>query len=110
MNDYSSYKISSVKALGNYRLQVTFLDGNSYPIDLEPTLYGEIFEPLKDKSYFSLVKVDYGTICWPNGADIAPDTLRLWCEAGRVLSETDTELQFEALFLKPNRLFAVVPQ
>ncbi len=97
MNYSPSNKISSVKALGDYRLQVTFLDGNSYPIDLEPTIYGEAFEPLKDKSYFSQVKVDYRTICWPNGADIAPDTLRLWCEAGRVLSEAETELQFEAL-------------
>lgn len=36
-----------------------------------------IFEPLKDRSFFEKVQVqsEYGTICWPNGADLDPDVL-----------------------------------
>jgi hypothetical protein len=38
-------------------------------------LYGEIFEPLKDKSLFQKVFVTSRTIEWPNGADFAPEFL-----------------------------------
>jgi hypothetical protein len=38
-------------------------------------LYGEIFEPLKDKSLFQQVFVTSRTIEWSNGADFAPEFL-----------------------------------
>lgn len=60
---------------GGYSIQVTFNDGKSGTIDFLRWLEGPIFEPLKDPEYFQRFFVDGGTVSWPNGADIAPETL-----------------------------------
>lgn len=69
-------KVSSVTALDDYRLEVVFADGVHGVVSLKDKLYGPVFEPLKDVPYFKQVRVDeFGAICWPNGADLAPDAL-----------------------------------
>jgi hypothetical protein len=35
-----------------------------------------VFQALQDKREFKRFFVAGGTVCWPNGADIAPETLR----------------------------------
>ncbi|NJL89395.1 MAG: DUF2442 domain-containing protein [Coleofasciculaceae cyanobacterium SM2_1_6] len=67
--------VVSVEYLGNYQLKLTFNNGIEGIVDLEQELYGEIFEPLKDKSLFQKVFVTSRTIEWPNGADFAPEFL-----------------------------------
>ncbi len=60
-----------------YRVRLRFSDGTEGEIDLEEELWGEMFEPLKDKARFSELGLDneLGTIVWPNGADFAPEFL-----------------------------------
>src|SRR5438477_13114589 len=70
------HEVVRVSALPNYRLTVEFRDGVSGTIDLSGELEGEVFEPLRDEAFFRQVKVDeFGAVAWPNGADLAPDTL-----------------------------------
>ena len=46
-------------------------------MDLRDELYGEMFEPLKDRAFFQQFSVhpEFHTLTWPNGADIAPEFL-----------------------------------
>ncbi|MGA1623276.1 MAG: DUF2442 domain-containing protein [Synechocystis sp.] len=67
--------VTAVDYLGDYKLKLTFNNGMEGVVDLEKELYGEIFEPLKDKHLFQQVFVNSRTIEWPNGADFAPEFL-----------------------------------
>jgi hypothetical protein len=65
-----------VKALPGYRLEVEFQDGVRGIVDCSGTLWGPVFEPLRDPEKFAEVFVDeHGAPCWPNGADLAPDAI-----------------------------------
>lgn len=56
---------------------VRFADGTEGDVDLTDELHGEMFESLKDPAVFRQVAVhpDFHTLCWPNGADLAPEFL-----------------------------------
>jgi len=70
--------VRAVQPLTSFRVRLTFTDGAVREMDLEPYLRGPIFEPIRnDPQLFAAVQVDTDgdTITWPNGADIAPETL-----------------------------------
>jgi len=69
--------VKHVKYVSDFKLMVSFEDGKTKLVDLEEHLDGEIFEPLKDLTYFRTVCVnpELDTIVWDNGADISPDFL-----------------------------------
>jgi len=69
--------VTSVEAIGAYRLWVEFSDGKSGEVDLEQHLWGPAFDQLRDPAYFRKVGIDprSRTLSWPNGVDIAPETL-----------------------------------
>ena len=60
---------------GAYRIHLAFNDGVENTVDFSQWLDGPIFEPLKDLEYFQRFFVEGGTVTWPNGADVAPETL-----------------------------------
>jgi hypothetical protein len=60
---------------GGFKIRVSFDDGVEGTVDFSDWLVGPVFEPLKESSYFARFVVDGGTVAWPNGADIAPETL-----------------------------------
>jgi hypothetical protein len=71
------FDIVETRYVRDHVLWVRFEDGLEGEVDLADSLRGPVFEPLKDLSFFALVRVDHelGTVVWPNGADIAPETL-----------------------------------
>jgi len=60
---------------GGHRIRMTFNDNSEKTIDFRRWLEGPVFEPLKNPNYFRRFFLDGGTVAWPNGADIAPETL-----------------------------------
>ena len=60
-----------------FTVHIRFSDGTEGDIDLRDELYGEIFEPLRDLDVFKAVSIhpEFRTLCWPNGADFAPEFL-----------------------------------
>jgi len=58
-----------------YRIRLRFNDGSSKTVDFSRWLHGEVFKSLKAKGEFTRFFIAGGTVCWPNGADIAPETL-----------------------------------
>ena len=61
--------------LHDYFIYIVFSNGKEGSIDLSPFIGQGVFEPLTHKDYFKKLFVDGWTISWPNGADIAPETL-----------------------------------
>ncbi len=68
-------RVIDAEYIDGYKLRVGFTDGKIVEVDCEKFINGPIFEPLKDIEYFKKFIVDGWTISWPNGADIAPETL-----------------------------------
>ena len=85
-------RLTSALPLGGYRLALTFADGFTASLDLGAALEGPLFAPLLDPAAFRAVTVEDGVPVWPCGADMDPATLRIWAEAGRVLSDEETSI------------------
>ena len=71
------WRVVKAEACGAHSLELTFKDGTRKRVNLLALLEGPVFEPLRDPKYFAQVALDLvaGTVVWPNGADIAPETL-----------------------------------
>lgn len=74
------HTIKKVEYLEDYKLKLTFNDRKQKIVDLKDLSKAKkntVFYPFKDIEFFKSVKLDrsYGTIVWPNGVDLCPDTL-----------------------------------
>jgi hypothetical protein len=67
--------VTGAEYAGGYRLRVEFSDNSAKTIDFHEWLEGPVFEPLRDTQYFQRFFIDGGTVAWPNGADVAPETI-----------------------------------
>ena len=74
MWDFS--EVASIEYREGYVYHVVFDDGLEGDVDFsEYAGRGPVFEPLRDLAFFQQARIEGGTIAWPNGADIAPETL-----------------------------------
>jgi hypothetical protein len=71
------HRIVEVEVVGAHRLRLAFDDGVGGELDASNWDWTGVFEPLSDREYFARVQLgaELGTISWPNGADVAPETL-----------------------------------
>ena len=67
--------IDEAEYLEEYKLKLKFNNNEIKKVDLKNELYGEIFEPLKDKRIFKDFFISHNTVEWKNGADFAPEFL-----------------------------------
>jgi hypothetical protein len=65
----------SVKPLKDYRLLITFENGEQRIFDVTPYLTKGMFAQLKDPAVFNSVHISFDTVEWSNGVDICPETL-----------------------------------
>ncbi len=71
------YSVVEARYISGHTVWLRFRDGTAGEVDLGPELQGPIFEPLRDPAFFRTFTIhpEFRTLCWPNGADIAPETL-----------------------------------
>ena len=68
--------IIEAEYIRDYMIKVRFDDESVKIVDLEPyTKKGGVFSSFSDKEFFKSFFLDLNTLCWPNGADIAPERL-----------------------------------
>lgn len=69
--------ITAAEVVRHGVLRLTFADGLSGEVDVLDRMRGSVFKEARTSDGFSKVEVDTetGTVVWPGGSDLAPDTL-----------------------------------
>jgi hypothetical protein len=69
--------ITTAEVVRHGVLRLAFADGLSGEVDVLDRMRGPVFDEARSPEGFDRVDVDSetGTIIWPGGADLAPDTL-----------------------------------
>jgi predicted dinucleotide-utilizing enzyme len=69
--------ITEVAVIRHGVLRLQFADGAAGEVDVLARMRGPVFERARTESGFAEATLDAesGTVVWPGGADLAPDTL-----------------------------------
>jgi hypothetical protein len=68
-------RVTKVQPQADYRLKLTFSNGEVRDFDVKPYLGTGVFKELRDLDVFNSVRPVLGSIQWKNEADLCPDTL-----------------------------------
>ena len=68
-------QVIEAQYVSEFCIALVFNTGLRKTVDFSHWLKGPVFEPLKKQAEFRKFFLAGGTVCWPNGADIAPETL-----------------------------------
>ena len=72
------YNAVEVKYISGYKLKITFENGKEGIIDFQDYVKsGGVFSRFSSIAYFkqAYINKELGVLCWPDGVDIAPETL-----------------------------------
>ncbi len=70
-----SPRVLAVAPQDDFKLLLTFDNGERGVFDCKPLLEKPAFRVLRDKARFDLVSVQYGTVWWNGDIDLCPDCL-----------------------------------
>jgi hypothetical protein len=68
-------RVRDVLARDDYRLEITFANGEVRLFDCSHLLDFGVFAEFRDVNYFKQARAEGGTVVWPHEQDICPDTL-----------------------------------
>lgn len=68
-------EVVKAEYVDGYRIRLWFNNQVTKVVNLQDSLKGKVFEPLKDIERFKRFTVRFNTIEWENGADFAPEYL-----------------------------------
>ena len=69
------HDVVAAKPLDGYRVDVEFDTGERGIFDCSRYLAKPYWRRLNDPQFFKLVRVDYGTLVWPDDIDIGPEEI-----------------------------------
>lgn len=69
------FSVISVLPIHDYKLILTFENGERRQFDMNPYLSQGIFQELNDVNLFNSVRVSFDSIEWANEADLDPEIL-----------------------------------
>jgi hypothetical protein len=65
----------AVEPLSDFRLLITFENGERRIFDVKPYLGEGVFRELRDPTLFRSVHISFDSVEWANGADLCPEAL-----------------------------------
>jgi Protein of unknown function (DUF2442) len=74
----STIWITAAKALPEYRLRLRFSDGTEGEVALKDFVFRDtrpVVAALRDPNAFAAIRVEFDTVVWANGFDLAPEFL-----------------------------------
>jgi hypothetical protein len=70
-------RVIAVTPVDGQALLLHFNNGEQRRMDVSPYLAYPVFERLREPGFFALVQADHGTVSWPGGIDLDPDSVYL---------------------------------
>ena len=70
-------RVVNVQPVADYNIKLTFSNGEVKSFDMKPFLETGNFRELTDPAMFNSVRPFLGSVQWPNGLDLCPDSLYL---------------------------------
>ena len=67
--------VVEARPLSDYRIALLFEDGKRGIYDASPLIGAGVFHTLEDPLVFSTLRIEYGTVVWTGGIDIAAEEL-----------------------------------
>lgn len=68
-------EVVKAKRVRGFIIATRFNNGAEKHVDISQWFKGPVFKALRDPKFFAKFFIEGGTLAWPNGVDIAPESL-----------------------------------